>query len=90
MITTWAEVYNFIILGGLGGFCYCLIQKLGWSDKFEWARRVILGSVAGYLTYIAGLPNHLTSFGLGYFAIDAIEAIENKVKVIVNGNKNGD
>ena len=72
-------IFHYVGMGMLGGGAYILIAKL-WNDKAEIARRLALGAIVGFLIYAGNFPNSLTAFGLGYFSIDAIEAIANKVK----------
>ncbi len=72
---------RYILDGFLGGALYALVQKFGWGEKEEIMRRLSMGAIAGYIVFIAGLPNSLTALSLGYVGIDAIEAIINKTKI---------
>jgi len=66
---------QYILDGIIGGALYILVQKYGFADKAEILRRLGIGAIAGYVVYIAGLPNSFTALGLGYMGIDAIEAL---------------
>lgn len=74
-------MFGYVLWGVIGGGAYCIVTKLGWGEKAEILRRLALGGIAGALTFMLGLPNHVTSFGLGYFATDTIEAIAARVKM---------
>lgn len=68
-------VVNYIIDGAVGGLLYILVSKLGYSERWDIIRRLLIGAISGLIIYYSGLPNHLTAIGLGYVGIDAIEAI---------------
>ena len=70
---------NYVVMGFLGGVAYVLVNKIE-AERAEVLRRTALGAIAGLLVYLGGLPNYLTSFGLGYAAIDAIEAIAKRTR----------
>lgn len=76
------KILEYVLMGVLGGVAYVLIAKVWTSEGgvTEAARRLALGAIAGLLVYLGNLPNNLTAFGLGYFAIDAIEGIAARVK----------
>ena len=63
-----------IIDGVLGGLLYIIISKLGYNDRWDITRRLLLGLIAGYIAYLSKIPD-LATVGIGYIGIDAIEAI---------------
>lgn len=71
------EISHFVF-GLIGGIAYVLVQlTYGNQVKIvEYVSRPFLGGVLAILATITlGLPNHATSFFVGYFCIDALDAL---------------
>lgn len=73
-------IVHYGIAGAVGGILYGLVNKFGWDDRTEYARRIAMGIICGYLVLISGLPNSFTAFSMSYFGIDGIEAFLTKYK----------
>jgi len=69
------DVGIYVVLGFLGGVLYCLITKVMWTEEFEWARRMVVGAVAGGIAYYLGITNLVMVLVWGYFGVDIVEAI---------------
>ncbi len=72
------KIASYVVMGALGGITYALVNKFGWKEKYGWIRRIALGCIVGVVIYVSGVPNHLTSYGISYFGIDALEAFLTK------------
>lgn len=68
-------VSNYVIDGTIGGVLYILVSKLGYKERWDICRRLIMGAISGLVVYYIGLPNHLSAMGIGYIGIDALEPI---------------
>ena len=68
------NLFNYLVDGCLGGILYILVSKLGYDNRWDIARRLGIGLIAGYIAYLTKIPE-LAAIGLGYIGIDAIEAI---------------
>lgn len=66
---------NYLFDGLVGGTLYSIVSKLGYDQRWDIARRMTTGAIAGYIIFVAGLPDHLVTISVGYIGIDAIEAI---------------
>ncbi len=74
---------RYVIDGLIGGLLYVFVQKIGWDSTGipEVIRRIGIGMIAGYVVYVAGLPDSLTALSMGYAGIDMIEAVLNRIAV---------
>jgi hypothetical protein len=69
---------SYVVFGGAGGILYILRQKLkGYRVRpVEYLARPIFGATAAFcITVALKLPNHFTSLFVGYFGIDAWDAL---------------
>lgn len=79
-VSTLMEIptVSHFVFGLIGGVAYVLVQ-LTYGNQvkpIEYVSRPFLGGVLAILLTIAlGLPNHTTSFFVGYFCIDALDAV---------------
>ncbi len=69
---------NYVLDGSIGGLLYILVSKYGYDERYDIARRILIGAISGLAMYYSGLPDHLSAIGGGYIGIDAIEAILKK------------
>lgn len=79
-VSTLMEIptVSHFVFGLIGGVAYVLVQlTYGNQVKLvEYVSRPFLGGVLAILATITlGLPNHTTSFFVGYFCIDALDAV---------------
>ena len=79
----WATAFVVVVMGALGGLLYILRQHLkGYKVKpVEYLARPLFGAVsAAILTVMLNLPNHFNSLFVGYFGIDAWDAVMSRVE----------
>jgi len=73
---------RFAFMGFLGGIAYILVWKI--LDKYEIARHTILGAIVGYVYHFMhaehGYPNLVMAFVSGYFGVDFIEALIERLR----------
>lgn len=74
----------YVALGITGGVLNCLVAHWEYSQRYEWIRRSFAGGIVGVICFAGRdkIPNHLTTAFLGYFAIDAVELIWNKLGIL--------
>jgi uncharacterized membrane protein len=81
------SLVSYVLVGMVGGLTYTLITKI-WSERAELIRRLALGAIAGFLSFLIltaanmDLSNvalaalsYLSTWASGYVAIDFIEAV---------------
>jgi len=79
------KILHFAFMGFLGALLYILVWARSVDDikSFETARRLAIGTIAGYLYYYLhtqyNLPNLVMSAVAGYAGSDFIEAIFEKL-----------
>jgi hypothetical protein len=79
----------YTIAGLLGGLASALIWAKSWEDlkAFDFTRSIVLGAVGGYLFYMMhsewNIPNGVVSFVFGYTFKDAIEALVERVRLLL-------
>lgn len=78
------DTVQFVLLGFLGGLAYALLKSEDWADliKFSLARRLIVGTIVGYLYNILysnyDFPNMIMCFVSGYAGVEFIEGLVHK------------
>ena len=74
----------YLATGFLGATSYILVTNVLWKDSVEVGRRLVLGTIAGFICFLlsAGGSNMelLATFGAGYSATDFIPAIASWAK----------
>ena len=72
---------SYVVFGALGGFLYVLRQHLRSNRvrRVEYLARPVFGAVAAFVITISlQLPNHFTSLFVGYFGVDAWDALASR------------
>jgi hypothetical protein len=86
VVETWLY---FTIAGLLGGLASALIWAERWEDlkAFDFARSIVLGAIGGYLFFMIhsewNVPNGVVAFVFGYCFKDVVEAIAERVKLLL-------
>jgi hypothetical protein len=74
-------VTEYVFYSLLGAITYSIVRWGFWREKGVdyLVRHFLWGIVAGVIVASFNLPNHLTSFSLGYFGIDVAEGFLNRL-----------
>ena len=79
-------ILNFAAMGFLGGLAYVLLWATEWKDlkTLESFRHIVIGAIVGYVyTHLHsdwGYPNAVMCFVAGYFGVDFIQGLVEKVR----------
>ena len=73
--------FIYLINGAIGGILYILVSKLGYNDRLDAIRRLLIGIISGYIAYEAKLPE-IAAISIAYIGSDAIEALLIKQNLI--------
>lgn len=70
----FAAFLEYALWGLVGAVAHLLIMKFSWQDRVYPVREIGMAVVVAFVVSQLGLPNKLTTFGLAFIGVDAMES----------------
>lgn len=69
-----AVFLEYLLYGLAGAVAHLVVLRFAWEERTYPLREVLLSIVLAFIISQLNLPNRLTTFGLAFLGVDAIEA----------------